>query len=64
MANQKDIQDIPDEFRQKIKFMFVENLDEVFALAFDRKSKKISKGAKHGKKDKLPRVASGSSTAA
>ncbi len=57
MANQKDIQDIPDEFREKINFMFVENLDEVFALAFDKKSAKGTKGAKSAKKNKLPRVA-------
>lgn len=64
MANQKDIQDVPDEFREKIKFMFVENLDEVLALAFDKKSSKSNRGAKVGKKDKLPRAASSSDTAA
>ena len=64
MANQKDIQDVPDEFREKMKFMFVENLDEVLALAFDKKGKKSSRGAKSGKKDKLPRAASSSDTAA
>ncbi|MCB0389719.1 MAG: endopeptidase La [Bdellovibrionales bacterium] len=64
MANQKDIQDIPDEFRQKMKFMFVENLDEVLALAFDKKGKRGTKGAKGGKKDKSPRAAGSHDTAA
>ena len=47
-----------------MKFMFVENLDEVLALAFDKKGKKSTRGAKGGKKDKLPRAASSNDTAA
>ncbi len=38
MANQKDLADIPEEFKKKLTFLFVENLDEVFALAFDKKA--------------------------
>jgi ATP-dependent Lon protease len=64
VANQKDVQDIPDEFKEKLNFVFVENLDEVFALAFDKSGAKSNKnsGAKGGKKGKLPAAAS--STAA
>ncbi len=58
LANQKDILDIPDELKARINFMFVENLDEVFALAFDKKGAKSSKGSKPGKKDRMPRAAS------
>lgn len=60
VANQKDVQDIPEEYKEKINFVFVENLDEVFALAFDKsgaKGKKSS-GAKGGKKGKMPTAAS------
>ena len=64
MANQKDIQDVPDEFRERMKFMFVENLDEVLALAFDKKGSKTTRGAKVGKKDKLPRAARSNDSAA
>ena len=51
MANKKDISDIPEEFKQKINFTFVENLDEVFAVAFDKKTRKksASKGGRKGK---------------
>ncbi|NQY99188.1 MAG: endopeptidase La [Bdellovibrionales bacterium] len=64
VANQKDVQDIPEEFKQKLNFVFVENLDEVFALAFDKSGAQTKKasGAKGGKKGKLPAAAS--STAA
>ena len=52
LANKKDVSDIPEEFKKKLTFWFVENLDEVFALAFDKKaeskpSKKFSKKHKH-----------------
>jgi len=60
VANQKDVQDIPDEYKEKINFVFVENLDEVFALAFDKSGEKGKKstGAKGGKKGKMPTAAS------
>ena len=32
--NKKDIAEIPDELKEKINFIFVENLDEVLTLAF------------------------------
>jgi ATP-dependent Lon protease len=55
VANRKDVSDIPEEFKAKMNFIYVENLDEVFALALDKKApvrKKIS-GAKNVKKEKL-----------
>lgn len=57
-ANQKDLSDIPAEFRMKINFIFAENLDEVFAVAFDKNkfigNKKSATGVKSGKKPKNP----------
>jgi ATP-dependent Lon protease len=53
MTNQKDVTDIPEEFRKKLNFIFVENLDEVFALAFDKNAPKSKRGPskeKSGKK--------------
>jgi len=60
LANQKDLSDIPQEFKQKMKFILVENLDEVFAVAFDRNAKVTKKvpGSKAGKKPKAPTAAS------
>ncbi len=53
LANQKDVSDIPSEFKEKLKFIFVENLDEVFALAFDKKAKRNdTKSTKERKKTK------------
>lgn len=57
MANQKDVADIPKEFKEKLNFVYVENLDEVFSLAFDKKSKKKVAGKKD-KKQKLTSTAS------
>ncbi|MCB0415265.1 MAG: endopeptidase La, partial [Bdellovibrionales bacterium] len=60
LANKKDLADIPDEFKEKINFIFVENVDEVFAVAFNEKaSKKKGSGNKGGgKKSRLPSAAS------
>jgi len=61
-ANQKDLSDIPAEFRTKLNFVLAENLDEVFAVAFDKSKpiahKKPAPGAKTGKKPKTPAAAS------
>lgn len=43
IACQKDLQDIPTFFKQQMNFILVENLDEVFAVAFE-------KGKSFGKK--------------
>ena len=45
MSNKKDLADIPDDFKKKVNFVFVENLDEVFALALDHKARP-AKGSK------------------
>lgn len=58
LANQKDLADIPEEFKKQMKFHFVENVDEVLALAFDKKADRKTFGAKIKKKDKTPRAAS------
>lgn len=39
MACQKDLADIPKVFKDKINFILAENLDEVFAVAFDKNAK-------------------------
>jgi ATP-dependent Lon protease len=59
LANQKDLSDIPKEFKDKMNFVLVENLDEVFAVAFDRNAKVLKRhpGSKGGKKSKTPAAA-------
>jgi len=37
--NQKDIVEIPDEIKKKIKFLFAQTMDEVLKLALDAKKK-------------------------
>ncbi|MCK4224553.1 MAG: endopeptidase La [candidate division Zixibacteria bacterium] len=37
--NQKDMVEIPDEIKKKIKFVFVETMDEVLKLALDKETK-------------------------
>jgi len=45
--NQKDIVEIPDEIKKKIKFVFAQTMDEVLKLALDAKKKaKKSRGRK------------------
>ncbi|WP_413612869.1 endopeptidase La [Bdellovibrio sp. HCB-110] len=39
LACQKDLADIPKIFKDKINFILAENLDEVFAVAFDKNAK-------------------------
>ncbi|PIS10578.1 MAG: endopeptidase La [Bdellovibrio sp. CG10_big_fil_rev_8_21_14_0_10_47_8] len=60
MANEKDLSDIPKEFKDKMNFVLVENLDEVFAVAFDRTGKTTKKSStpKSGKKGKGSAAAS------
>lgn len=57
LANQKDLADIPDEFKKKLSFVFVENLDEVFSIAFDKKDFKQKNKDKSLKKPKAPAAA-------
>jgi ATP-dependent Lon protease len=60
LANQKDLADIPAEFKNKMNFICVENVDEVFAVAFDRAAKGKTKtpSQKAGKKGKGSAAAS------
>lgn len=53
-ANQKDLTDIPKEFKDKMNFILAENLDEVFAVAFDKNAKgtKKTQGPRTGRKGK------------
>jgi ATP-dependent Lon protease len=34
--NEKDLVDVPEEAKQKLKFVLVENVDEVLAVALER----------------------------
>lgn len=59
LANQKDLADIPKDFKDKMNFILVENLDEVFAVAFDRSGKSNKKSTpKAGRKGKGSAAAS------
>ena len=60
IANQKDLSDIPKIFKDKLNFVLAENVDEVFAVAFDKSEKATTKkpGAKgNHKKPKNPAAA-------
>jgi ATP-dependent Lon protease len=54
--NQKDIQDIPEEFKKEMTFIFVEHLDEVLALALEEKLAKTRRTntSRGGKKKTEP----------
>jgi ATP-dependent Lon protease len=45
MANAKDLEDIPQVFKDKMNFILAENLDEVFAVAFDKSEHFVKKSA-------------------
>lgn len=51
LANQKDLSDIPKIFKDKMNFILVENLDEVFAVVFEKGSSKLTLKKPAGKKD-------------
>ena len=57
IANEKDVEEIPEQFRKKINFSFVENLDEVLAIIFDKKLSTKKPTQKSQKKTKLPAAA-------
>lgn len=57
LANKKDLADIPEEFKKKLSFVFVENLDEVFAIAYDKKEALPKNKDKSVKKPKSPAAA-------
>ena len=43
LSNAKDLEDIPEQFKQQMKFILAENLDEVFAVAFEKSEKFMKK---------------------
>ncbi len=55
LACQKDLADIPKIFKDKINFILAENLDEVFAVAFDKNAKSQDKKATNKKETKKPK---------
>ncbi|MBC7465235.1 MAG: endopeptidase La [Bdellovibrio sp.] len=60
MANAKDLEDIPQQFKEKINFILAENLDEVFAVAFEKPEKFANRktvAKKQDKKTKVPATA-------
>ena len=60
MANAKDLEDIPQQFKEKINFILAENLDEVFAVAFEKSEKFANRktvAKKQDKKTKVPATA-------
>jgi ATP-dependent protease La len=54
-ANAKDITDIPKVFKDKINFILADNLDEVFAVVFDKAAKGQPKKTTHKKDAKKPK---------
>ena len=57
LANAKDLEDIPPVFKEKINFILAENLDEVFAVAFEKSEKFTNKktgSKKQEKKTSIP----------
>ncbi len=44
IRNEKDLHDIPEEAREQLEFIFVENMDQVLALALSAKSNKARAG--------------------
>ena len=43
LSNAKDLEDIPEQFKAKMNFILAENLDEVFAVAFEKSEKFMKK---------------------
>lgn len=56
LANAKDLEDIPAQFKEKMNFILAENLDEVFAVAFE-KSERFMKKLHTRKQDKKAKSA-------
>jgi len=51
LACAKDLEDIPTQFKEKMSFILVENLDEVFAVAFEKSERFLKRlGAKKSEK--------------
>lgn len=56
-ANEKDLADIPKLFKDKLNFTLVDNLDEVFAVVFDKSEKAKKTTKKDPKKSKTASAA-------
>jgi ATP-dependent Lon protease len=52
MQNQKDVNEIPEQFKKNLNFIFVEHLDEVLAMALEDKVGKRTKPTPKSKKAK------------
>lgn len=52
--NQKDLVEIPEEIKKKIKFVFVETMDEVLELALEKRKKVERQKRKVAKRRKSP----------
>jgi ATP-dependent Lon protease len=63
-ANEKDLSDIPNEFREKMSFVLVDSVDQVFEVAFDRSSKTMKKSSSGGKSGRKKNTDAASSNAA
>ncbi|MES2856025.1 MAG: S16 family serine protease, partial [Bdellovibrionota bacterium] len=61
--NQKDVLDIPEEFKKQINFIFVEHLDEVLALALEDKVGRVGKRSTPTRGGKKPKDSSAASAA-
>ncbi len=59
ISNKKDVDEIPEHFKEGMNFVFVENIDEVIAVAFDKsaKGKKDSTNKKGRKKKNISAAA-------
>jgi ATP-dependent Lon protease len=61
--NQKDVSEIPEEFKKQLNFIFVEHLDEVLALALEEKLGKNRRTGPTQKGGKKPKDAAAASAA-
>ncbi|MFH0931785.1 MAG: endopeptidase La [Candidatus Zixiibacteriota bacterium] len=46
--NEKDLEEVPEEIKKKIKFVFVKTVDEVLGLALDKKKKRSPRSGSVG----------------
>ena len=61
--NQKDLADIPEEFKKQLNFIFVEHLDEVLALALEEKIHKTKRTGTPNRGGKKPKDSAAASAA-